>query len=66
MDVVRLTDDQMRTFIRDGYITVRPNLPREYHDEMFARLDHIFETEGNPGNNILPRIPELQLCTTTP
>jgi len=38
MDAVRLTDDQMRTFIRDGYITVRPDLPREYHDEMFAKL----------------------------
>ena len=60
MDAVRLTDDQMRTFIREGYITVRPNLPREYHDEMFAKVDHLFEAEGNPGNNLLPRIPELQ------
>ena len=66
MDVVRLTDDQMRTFIRDGYITVRPNLPREYHDEMFAKLDDIYETEGNPGNNLLPRIPELQLLYDDP
>ena len=60
MDAVRLTDDQMRTFIRDGYVIVRPNLPREYHDEMFAKVDHLYETEGNPGNNVLPRIPELQ------
>ena len=66
MDVVRLTDDQMRTFVRDGYITVRPNLPREYHDEMFAKLDDIYETEGNPGNNLLPRIPELQLLYDDP
>ena len=66
MDAVRLTDDQMRTFIRDGYITVRPNLPREYHDEMFAKLDDIYETEGNPGNNLLPRIPELQLLYDDP
>ena len=66
MDAVRLTDDQMRTFIRDGYITDRPNLPREYHDEMFAKLDEIYETEGNPGNNLLPRIPELQLLYDDP
>ncbi|MYB48015.1 MAG: hypothetical protein F4X72_01860 [Dehalococcoidia bacterium] len=66
MDAVRLTDDQMRTFIRDGYITVRPDLPREYHDEMFAKLDDIYETEGNPGNNLLPRIPELQLLYDDP
>ena len=66
MDAVRLTDDQMRTFIRDGYITVRPNLPREYHDEMFAKVDEVFQTEGNPGNNLLPRIPELQLLYDDP
>ena len=60
MDTVKLTDDQMRTFIRDGYVIVRPNLPREYHDEMFAKVDEIFQSEGNPGNNVLPRIPELQ------
>ncbi len=59
MDAVKLTDDQMRTFIRDGYVIVRPNLPREYHDEMFAKVDEIFQSEGNPGNNVLPRIPEL-------
>ncbi len=66
MDAVRLTDDQMRMFIRDGYIIVRPTLPREYHDEMFAKLDDIYETEGNPGNNILPRIPELRLIYDDP
>ena len=66
MDAVRLTDDQMRTFIRDGYVIVRPNLPRDYHDEMFAKVDHLFEAEGNPGNNLLPRIPELQLLYDDP
>ncbi len=60
MDAVKLTDDQMRTFVREGYVIVRPTLPREYHDEMFAKVDEIFQAEGNPGNNVLPRIPELQ------
>ena len=41
MDAVRLTDDQMRTFIRDGYVIVRPDLPRDYHDEMFAKVDQL-------------------------
>ena len=66
MEAVRLTDDQMRTFIRDGYIVVRPDLPREFHDEMFAKIDEVFEAEGNPGNNILPRIPELRLLYDDP
>lgn len=60
MNAIKLTDDQMRTFIRDGYVEVKPDLPREFHDEMFAKIDELFESEGNPGNNILPRVPELQ------
>ena len=66
MEAVKLTDDQMRAFIRDGYIVVRPDLPREFHDEMFAKIDEVFEAEGNPGNNILPRIPELRLLYDDP
>ena len=66
MEAVRLTDDRMRAFIRDGYIVVRPDLPREFHDEMFAKIDEVFEAEGNPGNNILPRIPELRLLYDDP
>ena len=60
MDSIKLTDVQMRTFIRDGYVEVKPDLPPEFHAEIFAKIDEVFETEGNPGNNILPRIPELQ------
>lgn len=60
MHAVKLTDDQMRTFIRDGYIVVRPNLPRAFHNEKFAKINRVYGVEGNPGNNILPRIPELR------
>ncbi len=60
MNSIKLTDDQMRTFIRDGSIEIKPDLPREFHTEMFAKIDEVLESEGNPGNNILPRVPELQ------
>ena len=51
MDVVR--------FIRDGYILVKPNLPREFHAEVYKRTISILESEDNPGNNILARVPML-------
>ena len=60
MDGVKLTDAQMRDFIRDGYVEVVPDLPREFHTAMFDKIEQVRLTEGNLGNNILPRIPQLQ------
>lgn len=55
-----LTDDQMRHFIVNGYITVNTELPASFHDFIYGRTEDVFEKEGNPGNNLLPRIPEIQ------
>jgi len=53
----RLSDAQMAQFLAHGYITITPDLPAEFHAEIFARHEEVFEQEGNPGNNLLPRIP---------
>ncbi len=55
-----LTDDQMRHFIVNGFVTVETALPPEFHEEVFAKTVAVFDKEGNPGNNLLPRIPEIQ------
>ena len=53
----RLTDAQMAHFIAHGYITITPDLSSAFHAEVFAQHQEVFEKEGNPGNNLLPRIP---------
>ncbi|MBT5059558.1 MAG: phytanoyl-CoA dioxygenase [Gemmatimonadetes bacterium] len=53
----RLNDAQMAQFIAHGSVTITPDLPGEFHDEVFARHEEVFAKEGNPGNNLLPRIP---------
>ena len=53
-------DEDMRHFIVNGYITVRPDLPRSLHERIYQKTREIFESDGNPGNNLLPRIPEIQ------
>lgn len=53
----RLNDAQMAQFIAHGSVTVTPDLPSEFHDEVFAKHEEVFAKEGNPGNNLLPRIP---------
>ncbi|MCY4404389.1 MAG: HEAT repeat domain-containing protein [Candidatus Poribacteria bacterium] len=55
-----LTDAQMRQFIVNGFVTVDTELPPAFHDDIFERTVAVFDKEGNPGNNLLPRIPEIQ------
>ncbi len=55
-----LTDAQMRYFIVNGYVTVETTLPAHFHDAIYEKTVTVFEKEGNPGNNLVPRIPEIQ------
>jgi hypothetical protein len=61
-----LTDRQMKQFIVDGYLVVKTDLPPEFHQEVFRKTEEVFEKEGNPGNNLLPRIPALQKVLEDP
>ena len=56
----RLLDDEaMQGFIREGYVTVQSELPREFHDRMHAALDPLDEGGPRGHNNLLPCVPEL-------
>ncbi|TLS48313.1 phytanoyl-CoA dioxygenase [Paenibacillus antri] len=57
---VLLTDEQMRRFVTDGYLLLKTDFPKSFHDALTAQLDKVYEEEGNPGNNLLPRIRELR------
>ena len=55
-----LQDNAIRRFITDGYVQVNAGLPGEFHRDLYRKIETVLEEEGNPGNNILPRIPEIQ------
>ena len=55
-----LNEEAMRQYIVQGYVTVQADMPAGYHQEIVRRLDTVLDTEGNWGNNILPRIPEIR------
>ena len=55
-----LRDDDIRRFITDGYVQVNAGLPGEFHRDLYRKIENVLEEEGNPGNNILPRIPEIR------
>ena len=49
----------MQQFIRDGYIAVSIDTPPTFHQSIRRQMDDLLEQEPNPGNNLLPRIPDL-------
>ena len=61
-----LTDAQMRHFIVNGYVTVTTALPAQFHEAIYQETMTVFDKEGNPGNNLVPRIPEIQKVLDDP
>ena len=53
-------DEQMRHFIANGYVTLKTDFPATFHEAIYQKIEAVMEKEGNVGNNILPRIPEMQ------
>jgi hypothetical protein len=59
-DKYLFNDNQIQDFIVNGYVTVKTDLPASFHEYIYQQLNSVVEKEGNPGNNVLPRIPEVQ------
>jgi hypothetical protein len=55
-----LTDDQMKKFIAEGFLILKTDFSAEFHQSLLTQLNEIYQQEGNPGNNLLPRIRDLQ------
>lgn len=54
-----LDDRAMAQFIAQGFTLIQSDQPASFHQQMCADLDQIHADEGNPGNNILPRLPQI-------
>ncbi|MEE2658299.1 MAG: HEAT repeat domain-containing protein [Candidatus Latescibacterota bacterium] len=54
-----LEDQQIQSFLRQGYLTLQADLPVEFHAHVHREIRELFAREGNPGNDILPRVPEI-------
>ncbi len=50
----------MRDFIINGYIKVKTDFPPSFHEDIYNKVNEMFEQTGNWGNNVLPLIPEIQ------
>ena len=54
-----LDDAAMRRFIVDGYLQVQADIPAQSHDRIRSRIDAVLAGRGNPGDDILPQVPEI-------
>ena len=54
-----LNDSQVQCFLRDGYIALQANLSADFHSQVRTQIGDLFQSEGNPGNDILPKVPDL-------
>ena len=49
----------MQHYLTEGYVSVSTDFPKAFHQSIYDQAQDIFESEGNPSNDIYPRIPEL-------
>ena len=63
---ILLTDEQMQEIIVNGYLLFDLDMPTEIHETIYRRLNEIIDAEGNPGNNVLPRVPEMRHVLNSP
>ena len=66
MSAIPLDDRAIREFISQGYTLVQADQPPEFHRAISKKIDATLDAEGNPGNNILPRVPELGAVFDSP
>ena len=55
-----LNPEEIRDFIVNGYIQIQADFPTNLHEGIYQQIEEVLAKEGNPGNNLLPRIPEIQ------
>jgi hypothetical protein len=54
-----LSDRDVQQFIVNGYTIVQADYGPAFHEAVRTKIDGVIAEEGNLGNNILPRIPEI-------
>jgi HEAT repeat protein len=59
-------DEQMRQFVADGYVVFIPEVPEEVHKTVREKLQFMEDEEFNFGNNVLPRVPEMDRILNSP
>ncbi len=63
---IKLDDEQVRRYITDGVLVLNADLNDAIHQRIFEKISWNNNREFNMGNNVLPRVPELQQVIDAP
>ena len=63
---IKLNDEQIRRFICDGVVVLDSGVAPEVHQQIYDKIQWNNTREFNMGNNVLPRIAELQQILDAP
>ena len=58
-EAMLLDDEGMRNFIINGYTVVRMDFPPEFHEAIYQKTSKLFAEDGNPGNDLTRKVPEV-------
>ena len=63
-----LSDAQMQRFIAHGFLRLQTELPAGFHRAIYEKFDALIGGDANinPGNNLLPAVPELNAVFDDP
>ena len=62
----KLDDEQIRRFICDGVVVLDSGVAPEVHQRIYDKIQWCNTHEFNMGNNVLPRVAELQQVLDAP
>ena len=63
---ILLSDEQVRQYIVNGYIILKPSVPANIHQIVCRKLTACLNEGSNPGNNVLPKVPEMRHVLNSP
>ena len=61
-----LDDEGLKHFIINGYVKVKTDSPVSFHQRIYQQIEEMFEKGGNLGNNVLPKVPDIQQVFSHP
>ena len=61
-----LSNEQLRQFVTTGYLLLRSELPAEFHQQIFNKLEQLQGGSGHFGNNLIPLVPQLHQLIEEP
>ena len=63
---ILLSDEQVRQYVVNGYVILKPSVPTHIHQVVCRKLTACLNEGGNPGNNVLPKVPEMRHVLNSP